>query len=162
MIAAIALGSNLHSPWGDPAATIAEAVHRLGTLGRVTALSTLRLTEPEGYLDQPQFFNGALLLDTQFSPLALLEGLLAIERDMGRTRDGIAAKGPRTIDLDLLLYDGNVLSTSTLSLPHPAMHTRTFVLEPLVEIAPAMLHPVFNQTIAELLVELQARSDRSV
>ena len=154
MIAAIALGSNLDSPWGQPADAIAEAVRRLAALGTVTTLSTLRSTAPEGYLDQPTFLNGALLLDTQLAPLPLLRALLTIERDMGRTREGAIAKGPRLIDLDLLLYDGNVLSTTTLTLPHPAMHTRAFVLEPLAEIAPSMLHPVFNQTIAELLNNL--------
>ena len=155
MIAAIALGSNLDSRWGNPEATIAEAVRRLGALGTVTAVSALRSTTPEGYLDQPNFLNGALLLDTQLAPLPLLHALLATERAMGRLREGVATKGPRLIDLDLLLYDGNVLSTTTLSLPHPAMHLRAFVLEPLAEIAPTLLHPVFNQTIAKLLEKLR-------
>ena len=158
MIAAVALGSNLHSRWGDPAAALEEAVRRLGALGTVLKRSTLRSTAPEGYLDQPRFLNGALLLDTQLAPMPLMRALLAIERDMGRIREGVAAKGPRVIDLDLLLYDGNVLSSSRLSLPHPAMHTRLFVLEPMAEIAPAMQHPVFGKTMQALLDELRHRA----
>jgi len=156
MIAAIALGSNLPSAWGDPAGAVVEAVRRLGALGAVTAVSTLRLTAPVGVLRQPDFVNGAALLDTHLSPLDLLHALLAIERAMGRLREGVA-KGPRVIDLDLLLYDGNVLSTIELSLPHPAMHTRSFVLEPLSEIAPSLPHPVFNKSVQALFQELQAR-----
>ena len=76
----------------------------------------------------------------------------------GRVRDGVAAKGPRVIDLDLLLYDGTVLSTHELSLPHPAMHVRAFVLEPMVEIAPEMVHPVFAKTMRVLLEEMQDRA----
>ncbi len=158
MIAAIALGSNLSSSFGDPAATIAEAVRRLGAFGTVTALSNLRSTEPVGYLAQPRFVNGALLLDTQLAPLELMQALLGVERAMGRVRDGVAAKGPRVIDLDLLLYDGTVLSTHELSLPHPAMHVRAFVLEPMVEIAPEMVHPVFAKTMRVLLEEMQDRA----
>ncbi len=162
MIAAIALGSNLNSAWGEPAAAIAEAVRRLGALGKVTAVSTLRETEPVGAVDQPKFVNGAALVDTQLGPPALMQALLAVEQAMGRVRDGVAAKGPRVIDLDLLLYDGNVLSTSELSLPHPAMHTRRFVLEPMAEIAPEMVHPVFGKTMRGLLEELVARAAREV
>ena len=158
MIAAVALGSNLDSIWGTPASAIAEAVRRLAALGTVLKLSTLRSTDPEDYLDQPRFTNGALLLDTELAPMPLMRALLAIERDMGRIREGVAAKGPRIIDLDLLLYDGNVLSSSRLSLPHPAMHTRSFVLEPMAEIAPTMLHPVFGKTMQVLLDDLRSRT----
>ena len=157
MIAALALGSNLSSSWGDPAAAIAEAVRRLGAFGTVTAVSSLRLTEPVGYLDQPDFLNGAALIDTALPPLDLIQALLSIERDMGRTRDGIVLKGPRVIDLDLLLYDGSVVSTAELTIPHPRMHQRLFVLEPLAEIAPNLHHPIFNATIADLLARLVDR-----
>ena len=159
MIVAIALGSNLDSPWGDSAATIAEAIRRLGDLGRVTAVSTLRSTEPVDYLDQPTFLNGVVLLDTALGAADLMQALLGIERSMGRQRDGIRSKGPRLIDLDLLLYDNTVLSTFELTLPHPRMHERTFVLEPLVEIAPAMVHPIFNTTVSDLLGRLREREE---
>ena len=158
MIAAVALGSNLASAWGEPADALAEAVRRLSGYGRVTAVSTLRTTEPVDYVDQPKFVNGALLLETQLAPVELLQVLLQVEQDMGRVRDGMVTKGPRLIDLDLLLYDGTVLSTSTLSLPHPAMHTRLFVLEPMAEIAPEMLHPVFAKTMRGMLEELRDRA----
>ncbi len=157
MMAAVALGSNLPSVWGDPAMAIAEAVRRMGALGRVTAISTMRETEPVGYLEQPRFLNGAALLDTQLVPLELMQALLTIEREMGRVRDGVTTKGPRLIDLDLLLYDGSVLSTNELTLPHPAMHTRAFVLEPIAEIAPEMVHPVFGKTMRVLLEEMRDR-----
>ena len=155
MIAAVALGSNLASAWGEPAHAVREAVRRLGALGTVTAVSTLRVTEPVDYVDQPPFVNGALLLETQLAPLELMQALLRVEGEMGRVRDGAVPKGPRLIDLDLLLCDGTVLSTSTLSLPHPAMHTRLFVLEPMAEIAPDMVHPVFGKTMRVLLEEMR-------
>ncbi len=161
MIAAIALGSNLASAWGDPAAAIREAVRRLSALGTVTAVSTLRETEPVGPVDQPRFVNGAALLETQLAPVELMQALLAVERAIGRVREGVAAKGPRVIDLDLLLYDGSVLSTHELSLPHPAMHTRAFVLEPMAEIAPAMMHPVFAKTMLVMLEEMRDRAASS-
>ena len=158
MIAAIALGSNLASAWGEPAAALAEAVRRMGALGTVTAVSTMRETEPVGVVDQPRFVNGAVLLDTALAPVELMQALLTMEREMGRVRDGVAAKGPRVIDLDLLLYDGTVLSTNELSLPHPAMHLRGFVLQPMAEIAPAMVHPVFAKTMRVLLGEMRDRT----
>ena len=159
-IAAVALGSNLPSQWGSPAEALQEAVRRLESLGEVSAVSGFRDTEPVGYTDQPCFVNAAALLHTRLEPLALLHGLLAIEAAMGRVRaEDQPAKGPRIVDLDLLLYfdqqgAGAVFERPELHLPHPAMHLRRFVLEPLAEIAPSMQHPVFRVSVAELLDEL--------
>lgn len=152
--AAIALGSNLESPFGDRAANVTEALRRMEALGRVKAISTFHDTEPVGYLDQPRFLNAAALLETTLEPEELMRSLLAIEREMGRTREGVMAKGPRVIDLDLLLYDTRILSTADLTLPHPAMHERRFVLAPLAEIAPQMTHPVLKLTVMEMLRRL--------
>jgi 2-amino-4-hydroxy-6-hydroxymethyldihydropteridine diphosphokinase len=149
-VAAIALGSNLESGGRDRAENLREAVARLGALGRVTAVSSFYDTAPVGYLEQPRFLNGAALLETELEPMALLEGLLAVERAMGRDRSGTVAKGPRVIDLDLLLFGAVVLETAELSVPHPAMRERRFVLEPLREIAPEMVDPVTGRTVAEL------------
>ncbi len=152
--AAIALGSNLTSPFGDPAANLHEAIRRLGTLGDITAVSTFYATDPVGYLDQPRFLNAAALLETSLPPLDLLHNLLAIEHAMGRDRNNAPPKGPRIIDLDLLLYGNIIMQSAELTLPHPAMHQRAFVLAPLAEIAPSMRHSTLHRTIAELLNQL--------
>jgi 2-amino-4-hydroxy-6-hydroxymethyldihydropteridine diphosphokinase len=154
MIAAIALGSNLPSHFGDRASNLHEALLQLQTLGQVTAVSSFHDTDPVGYEDQPQFLNAAALLETELSPIDLLHALLAIEHSMGRDRSTAPPKGPRIIDLDLLLYSDVVLRTSELTLPHPAMHERRFVLAPISEIAPEMQHPTLHQSIAELFVNL--------
>ena len=153
-IAAIALGSNLASPWGDREANLREAVKRVAKLGTVHAVSSFYDTSPVGITDQPRFLNAAMLLQTELEPLELMRSLLGIERAMGRDRANAPAKGPRTIDLDLLLMDDVVLQTQELKLPHPAMAKRRFVLEPLAEIAAAMVDPVSGRTVAELLVRL--------
>jgi 2-amino-4-hydroxy-6-hydroxymethyldihydropteridine diphosphokinase len=154
-LAAIALGSNLESRFGGPEANLREAVERLRSLGEVVAVSRFYETEPVGYVDQPRFTNGALLLKTELEPLELMRRLLEVERGMGRERAGAAvAKGPRVIDLDLLLYGQVVMATAELSLPHPEMHERRFVLEPLAEIAPEMVHPVLGLKVREMLARL--------
>ncbi|HSU18258.1 MAG TPA: 2-amino-4-hydroxy-6-hydroxymethyldihydropteridine diphosphokinase [Acidobacteriaceae bacterium] len=155
MLAAIALGSNLPSRFGDPAANLREALRRLVDLGEVTAVSSFRETAPVGYTDQPRFVNAAALLETDLSPLDLLHGLLGIEQAMGRVRAAdTPPKGPRIIDLDLLLYGELILNDPELILPHPALHERRFVLEPLAEIAPEMQHPILHRSINELLQHL--------
>jgi 2-amino-4-hydroxy-6-hydroxymethyldihydropteridine diphosphokinase len=153
-LAAIALGSNLASQWGDSAATLREAIQRVGQLGHRRSLSSFYETAPVGYTNQPNFLNAAMLLETNLSPAELMDSLLAIERAMGRDRSAVPAKGPRIIDLDLLLMDELVLATPSLTLPHPAMTERRFVLEPLAEIAPSMLDPLSGRTISELLAML--------
>lgn len=154
-VAAIALGSNLDSRWGDPAANLREAVRRIRELGQVRAVSSFYKTAPVGYTEQPEFTNAALLVETEFEPVELMRALLAIERAMGRDRSAsVPAKGPRIIDLDLLLVDGIVLNTPELTLPHSAMAQRRFVLEPLSEIAPEMRDPVSGRTVAEMLAAL--------
>jgi 2-amino-4-hydroxy-6-hydroxymethyldihydropteridine diphosphokinase len=153
-LAAIALGSNLASPFGDPAANLHEAVSRVRALGAVHAVSSFHSTAPVGFADQPDFLNAALLLETELQPLELMRALLAIERAMGRDRATAVAKGPRIIDLDLLLLNDMVLATTELTLPHPAMAERRFVLEPLAEIAPSMVDPLSGRTVAALLAML--------
>ena len=144
---AIALGSNL----GNREANLRTAISHIVTLGEIIAVSTFHDTAPVGYLDQPRFLNAALLLSTQLPPLQLLQSLLAVEHSMGRDRANTPAKGPRIIDLDLILYDSLTLETPELTLPHPAMRDRAFVLAPLAEIAPDLLDPVTGNTIAALL-----------
>jgi 2-amino-4-hydroxy-6-hydroxymethyldihydropteridine diphosphokinase len=157
-VAYIALGSNL----GDRAQTLSFASDRLGRLGRVVARSSVYETEPVGYRDQPAFLNAVLALDTQLEPLPLLHALLAIERELGRDRGHGVANGPRTLDLDLLLMGDSVIAQEGLTLPHPALTERRFVLAPLAEIAPRLRHPRRNQTMAELLALLPDEGENRV
>jgi 2-amino-4-hydroxy-6-hydroxymethyldihydropteridine diphosphokinase len=135
----VGLGSNL----GDPQGLIAAALELLGSEEgiEVVAVSTLRETDPVGYEDQPRFLNGAAELDTELPPRELLGRLLEIERRLGRVRGQGPRFGPRTIDLDLLLVDGVILDEPGLTLPHPRLQERRFVLEPLAELDPALEIP---------------------
>jgi 2-amino-4-hydroxy-6-hydroxymethyldihydropteridine diphosphokinase len=146
----VAVGSNV----GDRAATIAAAVDRLrhepGV--EVVAVSSLRDTAPVGYVDQPRFLNGAVALDTDLGPRQLLDRLLAVERALGRRRDG-PRHGPRTIDLDLLLCGDERIREPGLEVPHPRLHERRFVLEPLAELDPDLVVPGRGQ-VSALLAEL--------
>ena len=128
----VGLGSNL----GDREATLLAAVEALRAEQgvEVVALSGLIETEPVGVLDQPRFVNGVVALDTTLPARALLERLLDVERRFGRTRDGVPAQGPRTLDLDLLLYGDEEIDEPGLQVPHPRMHERPFVFEPLAEV----------------------------
>ena len=153
-LAAIALGSNLNSEFGDRAANLEEAVQRIGGLGEVRAVSSFFDTEPVGFLEQPRFLNGALVLETELEPVELMRELLGVERAMGREREGAIANGPRVIDLDLLLYGDVVMLTEELTLPHPEMQARRFVLEPLAEIAPEWVHPALGVTVGTMLERL--------
>lgn len=136
-LAYIALGANL----GDPAATVNAAFAALDRLphSRLLAKSALYRTAPVGIADQPEFVNAAARLETTLAPEALLDALLDIEQAFGRVR--AERNGPRTLDLDLLLYDELCLATPRLILPHPRLHLRAFVLQPLAELAPDLALP---------------------
>jgi 2-amino-4-hydroxy-6-hydroxymethyldihydropteridine diphosphokinase len=144
----LSLGSNL----GDRAQNLHAAIERLGSLGEVAAVSSFYETEPVGNVHQPWFLNCAVRLRTEKMPRQLLAAVLAIEQALGRKRT--VAKGPRTLDIDILLFGPFVMDVPGLVIPHPAMHERRFVLAPLAEIAPAVRHPVFHRTIQELLEDL--------
>ena len=106
----------------------------------MVSVSTFRETDPVDYLDQPRFLNGAAALDTTLAPRELLDAFLAVERSLGRTRDG-PRFGPRTIDLDLLLYGDESFDEPGLTVPHPRLHVRAFALEPLAELDPGLVVP---------------------
>ncbi len=154
----IALGSNL----GDRTQALSSSIIQLSSLGRVAALSSLYETEPVGYHDQPAFLNAVVALETQLEPLPLLRGLLAIERQLGRDRSQGPSKGPRTLDLDLLLMGDWIVAGGELSLPHPALAQRRFVLAPLAEIAPELRHPETNLAMADLLALLPDEGENRV
>ena len=143
---AIALGSNL----GDSQHILEDALKKLAQTPGITlqAYSSLYQTEPVGP-PQPDYLNGCALLEVQLAPQELLETLLAVEAEFGRVRQ--ERNGPRTLDLDLLLFDDLILETPTLQLPHPRMKERAFVLVPLAEIAPNWIEPVSGKAIAQLV-----------
>jgi 2-amino-4-hydroxy-6-hydroxymethyldihydropteridine diphosphokinase len=146
----LSLGSNL----GDRSANLRAAIERLGEAGAIRAVSGFYETEPVELRDQPWFLNCVVALETSDSPEALLQRALAIEQEMGRLR--MKDKGPRSIDIDILLFGDRVVEERGLKIPHPAMHQRRFVLEPLAEIAPEALHPLLRKTARELLADLHA------
>jgi 2-amino-4-hydroxy-6-hydroxymethyldihydropteridine diphosphokinase len=154
----IALGSNL----GDSVGTLSAATNRMRRLGRVEARSSLYETDPVGYRDQPAFLNAVLALETNLEPVPLLHGLLAIERELGRDRSHGVLSGPRILDLDLLLMGDSIITEDELTLPHPALAKRRFVLAPLAEIAAQLRHPQSNQTMAELLAQLPDEGENRV
>ena len=149
----IALGSNV----GDREANLRRAVQLMEQSGvAVTKLSSLYETEPVGYLDQPWFLNAALQAETRLSPRELLAALRQIESHMGSHKP--FPKGPRLIDLDILVYDDAAIDEPDLQIPHPRMLQRNFVLAPLAEIAPSLRHPSWPATASELLVNSPDRS----
>lgn len=144
----IGLGANL----GDRFATLKQGVRRLAEFGVVDSVSSVYETDPVGYADQPAYLNAALRLVTDKTPTELMSHLLETEHDLGRVRT--FANGPRTIDLDLLFYGDAVIEQPDLTVPHPRLHERAFVLVPLNDIAPHLLHPRLAISVGELLQQL--------
>jgi len=150
MLAYLSLGSNL----GNRDAHLTQAISSLKEYGKVVLRSSFYETEPVLFTQQPWFLNCAVALETQLAPKYLLSGLLNIERDLGRVRNPQEKKGPRMIDIDILLYGNDIVHSPELNIPHPSMHMRRFVLEPLAEIAPQSFHPVLKRTARQLLESL--------
>jgi 2-amino-4-hydroxy-6-hydroxymethyldihydropteridine diphosphokinase len=140
----LSLGSNV----GDRAANLNTAIDRLRAFGEVVAISSFYETEPVEFTAQPWFLNCAITLNTEKTPKQLLAAILEIEQQIGRRR--ARNKGPRIIDIDILLFGNSIVDEPGLTIPHPALQERRFVLEPLAEIAPDARHPALKQTIAEL------------
>jgi len=143
-IAYLSLGSNL----GDREGHLRDAVARLESQGHVVAVSSFYETEPVEFANQPWFLNCAVAIETTKMATELLAGLLEIEGSMGRHR--AQRKGPRLIDIDILLFGNAIIDSQELTVPHPAMHERRFVIEPLAEIAPEARHPVLAKTVRQL------------
>lgn len=148
-LAALALGSNL----GDRARALAAARTLLGAGGllRVSAASPVYETEPVGGPPQPPYLNQVLLAESDLSPEALLDLAMAVEALLGRVRE--VPSGPRTLDVDLLFAGEHLRATPALTLPHPSLHLRRFVLTPLCDVAPRWRHPLLGKTASELLAE---------
>ena len=151
-IAYIALGSNL----GDRARHMREAIQKLKPGMMVEAVSSIYETEPQYVQEQPAFYNAVVRVQTDMPPEDLLAHLKNIEKEVGRTTT--FRNGPRVIDLDILLYDDRQMDSPSLTIPHPRMHERAFVLAPLVAIAPDIIHPSLNVPVRTLLQQLTQRS----
>jgi 2-amino-4-hydroxy-6-hydroxymethyldihydropteridine diphosphokinase len=150
----LSLGSNI----GDRAGNIARAIAALAPHGlRVTRQSSLYETEPVDFLDQDWFLNAVVEAETDLTPPKVMEALLQIERALGRGR--LVPKGPRLIDMDILLFGPSIVRTPQLEIPHPRMASRRFVLVPFNEIAPGAEHPVLHKTIAQLLAQTPDHSE---
>ena len=147
-IAYLALGTNIGNKRRNMITAAALLAERVGD---VLALSGFYETEPWGFQSENTFLNAALQLDTSLFPLELLKATQEIEIEMGRTQKSNGAYHDRIIDIDILLYEDLVLQTPELTLPHPLMHERLFVMEPLAEIAPNVIHPVFKKPVISLL-----------
>ena len=147
----LGLGSNI----GDRAANIGRARRLLEEVagGRVVGMSSLIETRPVGYEDQPDFINAALEIETTLEPRGLLTQIKRIEREIGRKET--FRFGPRVIDIDILLFGDRLVDDPGLTIPHPRMHERRFVLGPLAEIAPEVVHPIYNRTIMDMLKKLE-------
>lgn len=152
VIAYIGIGSNM----GDKKANCLRAVELLKQAGNVLRVSSLYQTEPVGYKEQEDFINAVAAFETDLSPANLLALCHSIEEKLGRKR--VIRWGPRSIDLDILLYGDLIVSQADLVIPHPLMASRKFVLAPLVEIDPSVIHPVLKKNAAQLLDELKDKS----
>jgi len=146
----LSLGSNV----GDRQANLDLAISQLATIGTVLRRSAFYETEPMEVTDQPWFLNCAVELETELMPKQFISAVLDVERSMGRKRT--KKKGPRSIDIDVVLFGKSIVEMKGLTVPHPAMHLRRFVLEPMVEIAPEVRHPVFKRSMRELRDALPA------
>jgi 2-amino-4-hydroxy-6-hydroxymethyldihydropteridine diphosphokinase len=158
----IGMGANLPSIAGAPVATLVAAADRLESLGNVISWSSLYSTEPVGFAAQPRFVNAVVALETELAPRDLLNALLAIEQQFGRDRSSGIANGPRTLDLDILLFDDSTVSEPGLEIPHPRLSERAFVLIPLWEVAPWVIVTGSGLTVSQWLDRLREKNGREI